>query len=393
MPGPALNSPVLNEQDFLRLTVKGLWNWLWREKGLPPSLPSADGEIAASSLESLGLSRESCLSFHQGHSLLFGLESSAPPKPGQTIGEYGEELRALWNLGERVIVFQTSGSTGAPKLVSHEEELLKQEVRAVTGLFRHHSRVLAAVPLNHSYGFIFGLLLPKFLKTETLDLPPLPTIINQTLQPGDLLVAFPLILSRLTGPFPKGVTMLSATAPCPDSLLTSLSDQGAEVVEIYGASETGAVGWRNGPGDFELLPHYYRQAEQNLTRLAPNGRGLITIPPLDKLSWSGDRHFRPAGRIDRAVQVAGINIYPEKIERLILECPQVKECSVRQMNPEEGERLKVFVALNDGADQAETRRCLLALFRKLSPPERPGSLKLGLELPRSPAGKITDWKI
>jgi 4-coumarate--CoA ligase (photoactive yellow protein activation family) len=266
----------------------------------------------------------------------------------------------------------------------------------VTGaaLFQDRARVVAVVPLLHSYGLVFGLLVPKILNVPALDLPPLPTA--AAWRGGDLLVAFPMFVERLGQgpPPPKDVLLLSATAPCPDRLFQETRAWGfAGLCEIYGASETGQVGFRRDPGPFSLWSYWRRAGHSRLARSLPSGgEALYDLP--DRLDWRGPRLFLPSGRLDQAVQVAGVNVYPERVAGLIREHPQVEFCLVRPMTEAEGGRLKAFVVLRPGARAEDIRRELAAEFRRrLSPPERPASLTFGTEPPRSVFGKFSDWEI
>ena len=104
-----------------------------------------------------------------------------------------------------------------------------------------------------------------------------------------------------------------------------------------------------------------------------------------------------AGRRDRAVQVGGTNVYPDRVARVLRAHPKVADCAVRLMRPEEGWRLKAFVVpdgVSAGAigDPADLRRELRRWLRdKVEASERPGSITLGAVLPLDDQGKAADW--
>jgi 4-coumarate--CoA ligase (photoactive yellow protein activation family) len=253
------------------------------------------------------------------------------------------------------------------------------------------ARVVAVVPIIHFYGLTFGLLAPKMLNLPALDLPPLPTAASAAWRSGDFLAAFPLFIERLGSPPPEDVVLLSATAPCPDRLFQEMRELGfAGLREIYGASETGAIGLRLEAGPFTLLNHWRRAGRGRLARSLPGG-GEKFYPQLDKLNWLDPRRFKPLGRLDQAVQVAGVNVYPDRVAELIRKHPLVEFCLVRPMTEAEGSRLKAFVVAR--GDPETVRRELTAEFRRrLRPPERPASLTFGAEPPRSVLGKFSDWE-
>src|SRR5690606_10495269 len=151
------------------------------------------------------------------------------------------------------------------------------------------------------------------------------------LQAGDLLVGFPFIWQQLRSQgaaFPPGIMGLCSTAPAPADLGESLKQLGLDAWgEIYGSSETGGIGFRtesNAP--FELLPRW--RAE---------GDGLFdlhrqqTVTPGDYLRWQGDRELLPDGRRDGALQVGGVNIYPDAIARQLASLPGVVAARVEPL--------------------------------------------------------------
>lgn len=391
MTSSGLSGPLLDHDDFVRLIHNGAWSFLARQLGLPPKLPplSEAAHLPVDSLQIIELD-----DFHRSIEKFFGLKNTAPARPTEKIGDYAVRLFSLWRNGPMGVTFYTSGSTGVPQPSLHSEDMLRQEMAEAAILFSHPRRVVATVPLLHSYGFIFGILLPKVLNIETVHVPPLPTIVLDTLKPGDLIVSFPMLFSRLQGTPPPQVTGLSATAPCPDDIFQEIADKGfAGLAEIYGASETGAIAVRLGPGWFHLLSYWQKIGDDCLARRLPSGDTLL-YPLPDYLNWQDSKHFLPLGRRDRAVQVGGVNVYPGRVAAVIKEHDAVLECAVRLMTPQEGERLKAFVVIDPKADRNTVRSELTALMKScLSPPERPGSLMFGSTLPKSVSDKYTDWPI
>jgi acyl-coenzyme A synthetase/AMP-(fatty) acid ligase len=93
-----------------------------------------------------------------------------------------------------------------------------------------------------------------------------------------------------------------------------------------------------------------------------------------------------AGSMPGLLQVWGVNVCPERVAETIRSHPDVTDCKVRLMRPDEGTRLKAFVVLEepeDGAieDNGDARREL----------KRPASLTFGAGVPRNEQGKVADW--
>jgi 4-coumarate--CoA ligase (photoactive yellow protein activation family) len=308
------------------------------------------------------------------------------------------------------LTFRTSGSTGEPKRCSHALAALEQEAASLAALFPRRRRLLLAVPSHHIYGFLFGVLLPRHLGLEPDQVVSvrgrLPSQLARHAQPGDLVVGHPQFWQaalEADTPFPADVMGASSTAPCPDAVAERLDAAGlAALVQIYGASETGGLGWRSSHRDpYTLLPHLERAAgadavadADTLLRRGPDGAAQ-TLQPQDSLAWQGADRFTLGPRRDAAVQVGGINVFPERVRRLLLEHPSVEDAAVRLMRPDEGLRLKAFVVPGPGAAPADefVRELRAWIDARLAAPERPKAITLGAQVPRGALGKPADWHI
>lgn len=298
------------------------------------------------------------------------------------------------------MTFRTSGSRGAPKPCTHALAALEQEVDVLADLLEGRRRVFSAVPAHHLYGFLFTVLLPsRWPGAEVQDVRRLtPQALAARLAPGDLLVSHPAhwaLVARHAGPLPPDVVGVSSTAPCPDAVATALSDLGLQrLVQVYGSSETAGIGWRDrADAPYRLMPHWARLPGDD-TGLQRTLAGQAPVRHLlqDRLIWCGEEHFQVSGRHDEAVQVGGINVFPERVRQILLAHPQVQEAAVRRMTPAEGERLKAFVVPCGDAD----RRALPQVLDRwcaqhLTAPERPRAFTLGQRLPVNALGKAADW--
>lgn len=307
--------------------------------------------------------------------------------------------------GAQAVTFRTSGSSGTPKRCSHALATLWQETEVLAGLLPGRARILSAVPSHHIYGFLFTALLPCALGIDAVvDLRAAsPAACLGMLRPGDLVVAHPgwwEALARLQPVFGPDIAGVSSTAPCPDALAGDLAGAGLRLLQVYGSSETGGVGWREAAAaPFTLFP-YWQGADgvPALARRLPDG-AVARYPLQDKLEWTDARRFRPAGRIDDAVQVAGTNVFPGYVADLLCMHPAVAEASVRLMRLDEGRRLKAFIVPRadyggHGGDRAALGAALAAWAgERLSTPERPAAWTFGERLPRQASGKPADWII
>jgi 4-coumarate--CoA ligase (photoactive yellow protein activation family) len=301
------------------------------------------------------------------------------------------------------LTFRTSGSTGEPKRCSHALGLLDQEAAALAALFPGRRRLLLAVPAHHIYGFLFGVLLPRHLGLAPAQVigvrGRLPSQLAAHVQPGDLVIGHPQFWQASVGAgaaFPDDAMGVSSTAPCPDAVAESLDAAGlAALFQVYGASETGGLGWRASHRDpYRLLPYLERAPgdDNAVLRRGPDG-DVRTLHAQDRLNWRGAGLFAVGARGDAAVQVGGINVFPERVRKVLLEHPLVADAAVRLMRPDEGLRLKAFVVPHPDAGAAFTQALRSWIDARLSAPERPKAITLGQQLPRGALDKPADWSI
>lgn len=314
------------------------------------------------------------------------------------LGEWVEIIEAARDRGATAITFATSGTTGEPRFCDHGWAGLAQEIDALAGLFPDRRRVVGTVPAHHIYGFLFTVLLPTRLGIPVRDtLTEAVPGLSRSLTPGDLIVSHPLYwayIARTRPRFPEDVQGVTSTAPCPPELAGDLKAAGLErLVEIYGATETGGIGVRESPdAPFRLLDHWTRVGDR-VARTLPGGRRESPVSPPDHLVWETDRCFRPAGRRDGAVQVGGINVFPEAVARRIAEHPWVADCAVRPGGAAEGGRLKALIVLEgDMEPDGEVRRALRRWMEKqLTTAERPVRIDFGPAVVRNEMGKSINW--
>ena len=331
--------------------------------------------------------------------------------------KWASVVHSLWR-GE-MACFSSSGSTGIP--VGHilSLALMAEEMAVQEPVFASRSRIVSVMPAHHVYGFMYGVLMSKWVSAPVLYAPPLPLAgFFDALSEGDIIVGFPLFWNALlsviqskdnTLCLPHNVTGLTATAPCSVELIRDLLSRNcigkgeplADMNEIYGSTENMAMGLRRGGSDwFDLLPLWEApelpDGSRGLRRVRANGTRWDIEPFPDVVSWNMEhpRKFKPERRTDKAVQVGGINVYPERVAALIRTYPHVHDCAVRLMRPEEGTRLKVFIVPDMPLDVAAEhfgksfRHWLAENFKTAARPKR---IRLGSELPRNSMGKAADW--
>lgn len=330
--------------------------------------------------------------FHGGN----GREGTNLPAEKGRIASTAHVLLEEWHESARSITFFTSGSTGHPKACTHGIQMLEQEAEFLRPYFEGRSGLLSIVPAHHLYGFTFGVFLPAFCGIPVRRTIALPHVVTSALQDGDAVIGLPILWEALTrlGADVSGrnVLAVSATAPIADSTLDGLRQSGFALIDIFGSSETGVAGIRTLPGVPYKLSSFFKRYDKNTLERAKEGGPRELVQLEDNVEWKDDCHFLPSGRRDKAVQVGGVNVYPARIAEKIRSLPEVADCAVRPMRPEEGTRLKAFVVPAREEDIPELQHSLRRRLKKvLTAEECPSSFSFGASLPKNSMGKLSDW--
>jgi 4-coumarate--CoA ligase (photoactive yellow protein activation family) len=354
---------------------------------------SDDADLGADSLEHLRLAL----------AVTTTLRCARPDLPDRlqemrTLGQWVAEARRIAEGSDAGLAFKTSGSTGEPSFVAQDFAALAQESEVLAEIFSGATRIVALVPAHHIYGFLYTVLLPDRLRLPVLDGRAHSAFsLAALLQSGDCVVAFPTFWQAAAEDgveWSEDVTGVTSGAPCPSATGPGLRKNGlARLVEIYGSTETGGIGWREDAEQaFRLLPYWARQDGSRIAKDFGGGRQIFDVP--DIVSWLDERRLVPVRRRDGAVQIGGVNVYPDLVRAVLKTHPSVADAAVRAMRPHEGERLKAFVTPIDGLDVKNLREELeVWLEGRLTTAQMPRAFSFGPRLPTNDHGKPCDWPI
>jgi len=241
-----------------------------------------------------------------------------------------------------VVVF-TSGSSGTPVAIPKQFWQLDREVQALHAAWGERVGtlpVMASVSHQHFYGLPFKLFWSicrgaPFLG-EQLTYPEEVTR-GARWEPG-VWVASPALLRRLPPQLSWGRVgesvrlVLSAGGPLPlEAARQCEALLGRPVVEIYGSSETGTIGWRTQSGP---ETPWQPLSEVVVGQSATGGLLTVRSPWLptqeawesaDRGEVASDGTFHLRGRADRIVKIGEKRVSLTALERALMASPWVEE--------------------------------------------------------------------
>ncbi|MFL7010759.1 AMP-binding protein [Enterovibrio norvegicus] len=301
---------------------------------------------------------------------------------------------------DAVLVQTSSGTTGEPKVITRTWQSIAEEVESYVSFFStpHTMTPLIACPITHSYGLIAGVLValkrgltpviinninPKYL---------LKTLLNT---PNHLLYSSPALINSVVQLYPKDqrlhAVMTSGTV-LPGAWFDALREKTKHVFQQYGCSEAGCIAINTNT----LTANQIGQPLPHLQVFAGNDascpdeivitKGDVTIHTQD-LGYIDDKgalYF--VSRCDDMINVSGLNVYPQDIENVVLEIPDVTEAIVfKRPDPFSGERVCLqFIATN----QLEPSRIRHWCGTRLASYQLPVDIEQCEEIEKMANGKI-----
>jgi malonyl-CoA/methylmalonyl-CoA synthetase len=323
------------------------------------------------------------------------------------------------------LIIYSSGTTGWPKGVVHTQANVLSGLRGLQSCWQltPDDAVLNVLPLFHVHGLCFAtqlallsgacLLLDDFDAHKTLErigecsiFMAVPTIYYRFLeQPGFAEAARRWPATRLftCGSAPiraEVLPTLEATLGKPvinrygmteALVISSLPLQGPwpcgsvgkalpgiEVSVAAGPGEVGAVRLR-GPN---LFSEYWNKPDATRAAFASGWFDTGDLGVLDPAGF-----LTLVGRQNEVIITSGFNVYPQVVERIINECPGVRESAVLGVPDErKGERVVALIVPGDPSLDEDRLRAFLS--ERLIDYQRPREIRFVDALPRNVMGKV-----
>lgn len=378
---PALaNCPCYRYAVCLSNTADWLaWFFLLREAGgsvlpLHGELPLAAARRAAQ--------RAGC------HWLIHG-EQVERLEGGVTPAEGGELLQ------------MSSGTTGEPKCIARTWASIERELDSYVSAFTEPASMTAVIacPVTHSYGLIAGLLVALKRGQQPVVIDNLnPKYLLRRLRElsAPLLYSSPAMLNTLCRLLPAGERLhgvMTSGTVLPGPWFEALRKSSRHLFQQYGCSEAGCIAINpdvQAAGDIGfVLPHL-----SLVNAPGQDAPGELVVQGDDGLVHTRDLGWRRddgmlvfVARLDDTINVAGLNVYPQEVEDVVMAMEAVRDAVViRKADAFAGERVCLLFSADRIVSAAELREwCQGRLARHQLPLE----MQQLQQIPRQHNGKIS----
>lgn len=339
---------------------------------------------------------------------------------------------------ERSVAVQpyTSGTTGDPKGVLLTHDHLNSLTQLITKHFeqyRDNPKVLAALPLFHTYGMTMCLNVPLFnggkihlvsewdpenvrdtIRSEEIEIfPGVPTMYQDLLE-------LPSLTPRDLSPLQL---CISRGSKLPDDVVQEYHETYETLIlEGYGMTETTrnpihntrdaykltTLGKELTPGTVRIVAEdgepvetgevgevqlhssivmgeYYERPEE--TENAFTSDGWFKTDDLMKQDEEGFYHF--IGRKDDVIVTGGYNVYPQEVESVIDDLHGVETSVVIGVSDgRRGQTIKAFIVPEDHENAIDAERVKDECLDQLAAYKHPREVEIRETLPRTSLGKV-----
>jgi long-chain acyl-CoA synthetase len=332
------------------------------------------------------------------------------------------------------LMLLSSGSTGKPKIVCRSGDSIDAvaaQMCAAIGI-TSDDRILATVPLCHSYGIEHGLLGPVWAGATVhlcrgLDLPLVMRELHEsaiTVVPG--VPAMFEMLAQLGSGGDATLSSLrvaySAGGPLPRSVFDAFARSfGVRVSQLYGATEVGSVTYAD-PRDEHYDPGSVGRAMAGVDVRVTAGNdpadglpagqdgqvwikagsmfsgylGEGTGPVVDGFFPTGDigrldafGNLTITGRIKLLIDVGGLKVNPIEVEDVLMQHPGVGDCVVVAVPQSETVlRLKAVVTPRRAGERVDFDELRRFARERLAGYKVPRLFEVRESLPRTATGKL-----
>ncbi|XP_070617281.1 acyl-coenzyme A synthetase ACSM4, mitochondrial-like [Erythrolamprus reginae] len=357
---------------------------------------------------------------------------------------------AKTKMHDPMLIYFTSGTTGAPKMVEHTQGSLgfTPVIRQRSWLHTTSSDLVWGTADTSWVVAILGSFFDPWVLGSCVFIHNLPTLEKTTILrtlsqfPITALLSPPTIFRMMlredftSYKFKSLQYCISVGEPINLEVIDQWKNKtGMDIYELYGQTETASIcsvskGMKIKPGTMgkALFPYDVQIVDQEANILPPGKEGEIAIrikperplalftqyidsPEKTAATEHGDffltgdtgmmdeeGYFRFIGRADDIINSSGYRIGPFEVENVLLKHPAVEDvAAVSSPDPVRGEVVKVFVVLSTDYKTHNKEKLTVELqehVKKMTAPYKyPRKVEFVQQLPKSPRGKIQRNKL
>jgi long-chain acyl-CoA synthetase len=331
-------------------------------------------------------------------------------------------------LGERdaalagvALVKLSSGSTGSPKAVvlTHANVAAEAANVAAALALGPGDRVVAPIPLTHSYGFDLGVL-AVLASGATLEQRPAvsPRRALADMAGATVYLGVPSIY-RVAAAAPVSAPpdlsgprfLLSCTAPLSADLIRAFAERfGAPLCQHYGSSETGAIA-NHDPAAVLARPDSVGRAIAGVTVDVAGDTGELVVrgaavalgyalgQPVEPSPFEGggfrtgdlaeidaDGFIRLRGRLGSVINVGGLKVSPQEVAEALERHPKVRQAAVVGVPDGRGDELVAAAVVLAG--DVPSAELIAHCSGELAEHKVPRRIVVLAALPLGPTGKV-----
>lgn len=320
---------------------------------------------------------------------------------GEETGLTGDYDFKKINAKDVIINIFTSGSSGKSKRFKKSLENLileSKDLKEELGL-KNNTEIFSTTTINQSYGITFFFVLPLYcdfiINTDIIKFP------QDFSEKDAVLITSPSFLEKMykydEKPQLKFRYIFSAGAKLEKEIFDFANSISKKVIDIYGSTETGTIGYRHFAKDkFKLI--------KNVKILSLNDEGTIMFSKYalcetakigDRIEVDENNELNLKGRCDNILKIQEKRISAFEIENELNNNELIKEVKCIKS----GEKLACIAALNEKGKQIFLEKGNIELIKLLKEylndkfeiiPQR---WKFIDELPKTQNGKIARAKI
>ncbi len=299
--------------------------------------------------------------------------------------------------------FFTGGSTGRPKVWKKTARNIFGEAFFLTEKFSINKNdcIMATVPPYHIYGFLFSVLVPFVSSSKVMgDIYSFPQEIRNGLEKNapTILASIPMHYRILKGGEIPGESLrmaFSSAGKLDDADADYFYQKtGAELIEIYGSTETGGIAGRcRARGEtnleaFEIIDwkivdeRLYVRSPFISPDIAVDSEGFFQTG--DRVIKRDEKHFSLLGRADGIVKVGGKRVDLEDVRSKIVQIPGVADAVVFAIPDRNGRESSICAMVQGKIDKDKLTG---AISQQVEQYAMPRDIRIVEKIPVSSSGK------